>query len=159
MVAVTLVAIAVALSMCIGKSDIVDERAKAFTVADVDGAPHTLSDYRGRVLLIEFFATWCTFCADQHEELVELWPGLDPSEVALLQIDQDDRESEEQVRQYRDDRAIEWPVAPGGGRVASDYDVDALPTIVVVDGKGVVRYHHTGVVKADKLEDVIQDLL
>jgi peroxiredoxin len=154
-----LVALAVPLSMCIGESDTVDEKGKAFTVVDVDGTPHNLSDYRGRVLLIEFFATWCTFCADQHEELEEVWPQFNRTKVAFLQIDQDDRESEDVVRQYRDNRAIEWPVAPGGGKVASDYDVDALPTIVVIDGKGIVRYHHTGVVKADKLKDVIDDLL
>ena len=158
-VAVTLVALAVVLSMCIGESETVGEKGKAFTVVDVDGVPHNLSDYRGHVLVIEFFATWCTFCAEQHEELAELWPQYNGTKVAFLQIDQDDGESEQDVRRYRDNRGIEWPVAPGGGKVASDYDVEALPTIVVIDGKGIVQYHHTGVVKADKLKDVIEDLL
>ncbi len=157
--AAVIVAIAVAMSMCVGESDLVGEKAKDFTVVDVDGVPHNLTDYRGRVLVVDFFATWCGPCASQHAELEELWPKLNHSKVAFLQIDSDDSESVELVTDYRDDRGVPWPVAPGGGAVADDYKVDAIPTIVVIDKKGVIQYYHVGVVRASDLKDVVQDLL
>ena len=158
--AVTLVSLTLLLSACLGgTSDPVGDRAKDFTVVDVDGVAHNLTDYRGRVLVVDFFATWCGPCSDQLLELKELRGDLDEGQVAFLTIDIDDQESEGLVASYRDARDITWPVAPHGRKVGEDYNVEAIPTTVVIDGDGVIRFYHTGVVRADKLKDVIEDLL
>jgi thiol-disulfide isomerase/thioredoxin len=146
-------------SMCLGPSELEDERAPDFTVLDTGDRAHNLTDYRDMVLVIEFFATWCGPCHSQLEELKDLRGRLPADRVAFLQIDSDDRESRSKVVQYVEDNDIPWPVAYNGGSVGADYDVDAIPTVVIVDGEGVVRHYNTGVVSADKLEEWIDELL
>jgi peroxiredoxin len=158
-VAIALVATTMLLALCFGESDLVGDKAPNFTVVDVDDQAHNLTDYRGKVLVVEFFATWCTYCSQQLDELKDLRRDFTEVEVAFLMIDIDDRESEEKVRDYRDSRNIGWPVAPKGEKVGDDYDVDAVPTTAIIDGDGVLKYLHSGVVKADKLKNTIQDLL
>ena len=79
--------------------------------------------------------------------------------MAFLLIDQDDRESRDKVEKYRDDNSIGWPVAYNGGDMGTEYRVDAIPTTVVIDGKGIVRYYHTGTTSKGDLKDAIEDLL
>ena len=158
--AVTLVSLTMLVSLCLGDtSDTVGDEAKDFTVLDVDGMPHNLTDYRGKVLVVDFFATWCGPCASQLEELLALWPELNHSSVAFLAIDIDDSESLDLVTSYRDTKGIGWPVAYQAADVGSDYNVDAIPTMVVIDGDGVIRFYHTGVVSREELKETILDLL
>ncbi len=159
-IAVSLVVVAMLLALCFGTGeDLVGDRAPKFTVLDVDDQAHNLTDYQGKVLVVKFFATWCTYCKDQLEELKDLQDDFSEAQVAYLSIDFDDRESVEKVREYRDTRSIAWPVVPKGGKVADDYEVDGVPTTVIIDDDGVVRNYHTGVVKADKLKESIEVLL
>jgi peroxiredoxin len=158
--AVALVSLTMVTSLCLsGDSDSVGDKASDFTVLDVDNVAHNLTDYRGKVLVVDFFATWCGPCGSQLVELLELWPQLNHSKVAFLAIDIDDSESLALVGSYRDSKGIPWPVAYGAGDVGSDYNVDAIPTVVVMDGEGIIRFYHTGVVDADNLRETIQDLL
>jgi peroxiredoxin len=137
----------------------VGDAARDFTVLDVDGVPHNLTDYRGRVLVLEFFATWCSYCGEQLEELKDLRGRVPGDRVAFLHVDSDDRESRELVADYRDKRDIGWPVVHGGGGVADDYGVQAIPRTFIVDQGGVVRYSHEGVARASSLEGRVADLI
>ena len=158
--AVSLVSLTMLVSLCLGDtSDSVGDEAKDFTVLDVDGTPHNLTDYRGKVVVVDFFATWCGPCASQLEELLAIWPELNHSSVAFLTIDIDDRESLDLVTSYRDNYGIGWPVVYQAADVGSDYNVDAIPTMVVIDGDGVIRFYHTGVVSGEELKETILDLL
>jgi peroxiredoxin len=161
LVAVSLVSVTMLLSLCLGNGGpaMVGEAAPDFTVLDVDDVAHNLTDYRGRVLVVDFFTTWCGPCADQLSVMKDLRDDLPEEDVAFLLIDQDDRESQEKVAKYRDDNAIGWPVAYNGGDVGTDYGVDAIPTTVVIDGDGIVRYYHTGTTSKSELKEAIEDLL
>jgi peroxiredoxin len=155
-----MVSVTMVFSLCLGGDPaLVGDDAPDFTVLDVDDVAHNLTDYRGTVLLVDFFATWCGPCAAQLSLMKDLRDELPEQGVAFLQIDQDDRESQEKVAQYRDDNSIPWPVAYSGGDVARKYGVDAIPTSVVIDGEGVVRYYHTGTTSKSDLKDAIEDLL
>lgn len=158
-VAVSLVGLAMLFSMCLGSPALEDEKAPDFTVLDTEDRAHNLTDYRGQVLVVEFFATWCGPCHSQLEELKDLRGRLPADRVAFLQIDSDDRESRSKVAQYVEDNDIPWPVAYNGGSVGADFNVDAIPTVAIIDGEGVVRFYNTGVVSADKLEERVDELL
>jgi peroxiredoxin len=154
-----LVSATMLLSMCIGEPELVGNDAPKFTLLDVDDRPHNLTDYRGRVLVIDFFATWCVPCLDQIQVLKDLRPQLNESDVAFLMIDTDDRESKEKVTKYRDDLEITWPMAIKGQEVSLDYEITVIPTTILVDRKGVVRYYHEGVSAQSTLLERIQELL
>ncbi len=158
---VSLVSFTMLLSLCLGGLSPIDEgdEAPGFTVLDVDDEPHNLTDYRGRVLVVDFFATRCGPCYTQLETLKDLRDEVPLDQVAFLLIDNDDRESQEKVTKYRDDNGITWPVAYGGGKVGQDYEVDAIPTTVVIDQDGVIRYYHVGTTSKADLKEAIQDLL
>ena len=161
-ISVAIVSIVMVLSLCI--SDVgggleVGEKAPLFTILDTEDGPQNLTDYRGRVLVLEFFTTWCTFCGEQLGELKDLEGKVDPSMVAFLMVDADDQESRAKVVDYRSSRKIDWPVCPKGGEMASDYGVDAYPTTLVVDQEGVVRAYEMGVVGSGSLKEVIEGLL
>lgn len=144
------------LSLCIGEPELVGSDAPKFTLLDVDDRPHNLTDYRGRVLIIDFFATWCGPCLAQVEVLKDLVGEFNTSEVAFLMIDTDDRESREKVDRYRDDHGISWPLAINGAKVSDRYGVSVIPTTVIVDQGGVVRTFHEGVSSSSTLKEQIE---
>ena len=160
-VGLSVISIVMVFSACLGGGSTLDigDEAPHFTLLDVDDHPRNLTDYRGRVLLIDFFATWCGPCASQLSVMKDLRDELPADDVAFLMIDTDDRESQATVSAYRDDHGIGWPVTYHGDKVAADYDVDAIPTTVVVDGDGVVRYYHVGTSSKDDLKEAVSDLL
>lgn len=159
LLAVSLVALTLLVSMCIGTPLGAGDAAPDFSVKDVDGITHELDDYQGKVLVVDFFTTWCVYCTDQLVVLEEVRDRYPEDQVAILMVDSDDRESRDKVAEYRVKYDIPWPVAYKAGDMGEDYLVDAYPTTVVVDGDGVVQYYHTGTVSGDKLRDVIDDLL
>jgi len=158
-VLVALVALTMTLSMCLTTGLEEGEDAPDFSINDVEGISHSLDDYSGKVLVIEFFATWCTYCTDQLPEMMDVRDKYKESEVSILMVDNDDRESKDKVADYRVKYDIPWPVAHQGGSMAQEYLVDAIPTTVVIDQEGQVQYYHTGSTTAEKLEKAIDELV
>jgi thiol-disulfide isomerase/thioredoxin len=157
--AISLVSMTMLFSMCIdgglGKGD----PAPDFSVKDVDGITHQLSDFEGRVLVVDFFTTWCVYCADQLPVLDDVRAKYPEDQVAILMVDSDDRESKDKVAEYRVKYDITWPMAYQASDMGTDYLVDAYPTTVVIDGDGVIKYYHVGTVSGDDLMEVIEGLV
>jgi thiol-disulfide isomerase/thioredoxin len=109
---------------------------------DISGNPLKLSDYRGKVVLISSWATWCGPCmtlVPQERALVE---RLKDKPFALLGINADaDRET---AKLAVDKEGITWPSWWDGGSkhgpIASQWNIKRWPTLYMLDGKGVVRY-------------------
>jgi cytochrome c-type biogenesis protein len=159
-IAVGLVALTLLLSLCLSsEGPSKGDQAPDFSVKDVDGISHSLDDYEGRVLVMEFFATWCTYCYDQIPVMKELQNHYSESDVAILWVDSDDRESKEKVAEWRVDQEITWPMAYKAGSMGEAYGVEAFPTTFIIDQEGVVQYYHAGVSSASTLKEVIDDLL
>ena len=156
---VVMVAVTMTVSMCISGGFDKGEDAPGFSVTDVDGIEHELSDYEGRVLVIEFFATWCTYCTDQIPTMEKVRDEYSEDDVAILFVDGDDRESKEKVAEYRVKHDLQWPVVHKGGAMGVDYKVEAFPTTVIVDGEGKVQYFHEGTVKESRLLEAIEEAL
>ena len=158
-VLVMLVALTVTVSMCIGSGLGKGAPAPDFSERDVDGITHRLADYEGRVLVIEFFATWCTYCTDQLPIMEKVREDHPEDQLSILSVDGDDRESRERVAEYRVKHDIQWPVVYKAGTMAEDYMVDAYPTTVVIDGEGVVQYYHAGTVSERGLVEAVEEAL
>jgi cytochrome c-type biogenesis protein len=158
-VVVALVSLTMLLSMCLSSGLGPGDTAPDFSVNDVDGITHQLDDYEGRVLVVDFFTTWCVYCTDQLPVLDEVRDKYSEDEVAILMVDPDDRESRDKVAEYRVKYDITWPMAYKASDMGTDYMVDAYPTTIVIDGDGVVQYYHTGTVTASKLKKAIDELV
>ncbi len=156
---VSLMALMVTVSMCLGAGLDKGDQAPDFTVTDVDGITHQLSDFSGKVLVIEFFATWCVYCTDQIPSMEKVLEEHPEDRVSIMMVDADDRESRDKVAEYRVRYDLSWPVVHNGGDMATDYLVEAYPTTVVLDGDGIVQYYHSGTVSEDKLLEVVGELV
>jgi len=117
--------------------------APAFTLPAVDGARTTLTALRGKVVVLDFWATWCRPCVRKLPQLEQLARRLGPRglQVVLVNVEGDrDKVARFFAARRGGSAAGRGPlVLIDDGRVAARYGVDRLPFVVVVDRRGVVR--------------------
>lgn len=122
-----------------------DPEAPDFSVMDVDGREHNLTDYRGRVLVLDFMATWCGSCKIVQRNLAALKPEYEPRGVDYLSIDIDTSETRRQLLDYRQRTNLSWPLAWDTDGLLERYSVFGLPKIVVVNPQGFIAFQREGV--------------
>jgi len=137
--------------------------APDFLLTDLEGKAFRLSDFRGKVVVIDFMATWCGPCRQQIPHLKAAWEKEDyMGSVVLISIDVDVAEPEEALRSYRQGYPYAtwiWAKDTAEQRVAQSYRVVAIPTIVIIDQEGYVRFRHVGLTDASTLIQEIDQLL
>ncbi len=114
--------------------------APQFTAATIDGRQVSLSDYRGKTLLLLFATTWCGPCKAESADVIRSYRALHSANVAFLRIDSE--EDADTVRAFATEYGEPYPVAldPKGSIVSSGYDMPpAFPIAYVIDPHGVVR--------------------
>jgi cytochrome c biogenesis protein CcmG, thiol:disulfide interchange protein DsbE len=124
----------------------------------VGGEPNariSLSNYRGKVVVLDFWATWCKPCAEQAR-ILEQFLTAARRDVAVLGVNQG--EEAETVRAYYAQHAPGYPIVlDGDERVGQAFSVRGLPTLVVVDGLGRVTASSSGVVSYARLERLVAE--
>lgn len=125
------------------------QRAADFTLPRLGQGSFSPADMRGQVWILNVWASWCTACRDEHVRLLELSRARTVPIVGLGFRD-GPREARAWLRQLGDPFVA--AMVDGDGRVAADYGVHAVPTTFVIDGEGVVRYRHDGVLTRRALE-------
>jgi len=120
-----------------------EQPAPDFTLKSLDGANLRLEEYRGQVVLINFWASWCGPCRQELPVLDRLHQRYADAGFAVLGINV---EGEEQpARELLEKVPVTFPVLIDDGQLVSElYDLQAMPSTVVVDRDGVVRYIHRG---------------
>lgn len=108
--------------------------------ADADGKPLKLSDFRGKVVVVDFWATWCGPCCDLIPHEKELVQRMQGRPFVLLGISNDNEAKD--LKSLVEKRQINWPNLFDGyaGPQTKAWGVGQFPTMHVVDAKGVVRY-------------------
>ena len=135
--------------------------APAFTVKDLDGRSVSLSDYRGRVVVLHFWATWCAPCRSEMPRLVDFYSRYAPRGVAVLAVSVD-RGSKEAVRSFASEYTMTFPVLlDADAAVRRSYYVAALPTTYFIDSDGVFAAMALGEVdwSGDEVEALMKELL
>jgi len=117
--------------------------APAFTLDRLDGGPVSLSDLRGHVVLINFWATWCEPCRQEMPAMERLYEAHRDAGFELLAISVG--EEPDPVRAFRDQVGISFPVLLDPDRVASQaYQTYRFPESFLVDAEGVVIERYIG---------------
>ncbi len=119
--------------------------APDFNLVDVDGEQHRLSDYRGKVVAINFWATWCPPCLREMPSMQRLWDQLKEKDFVILAIDVG--EDDETVFRFTIalDTPLEFPLLlDQQGKVVAQWPVLGLPTTFIVDKQGRVVYRAVG---------------
>jgi len=127
----------------------VGELAPNFRLEATDGTAVTLSDLRGRPVLLSFWATWCTMC---HDELRLLQAITHSSATDMVVLTIDVRESPAKVQAVADELGLSSSLLDQTGQVNTDYQVRGLPTSFLIDRKGRIVARHVGPLDQETLD-------
>lgn len=132
--------------------------APAFKLSTIDGKPLSLADYKSKVILLNFWATWCGPCRAEVPDLVELQNKYkDQLQVIGLVVDDDD---EDAVKKFADKYGINYPIGLATDEIRTEYGgIPALPTSFVLDEEGRVVQKHEGLRDPVLYEVEIRSLL
>ena len=118
-------------------------QAADFQLTDYDDKQHRLSDYKGKVVIINFWATWCPPCRAEMPSMQRAWKQLEKEGVVMLGIDVG--EDEDTIFQFTADYPVEFPLLMDlDSKVTNQWPVRGLPTTFVVDPQGRIVYRAIG---------------
>ena len=131
-----------------------------FKVVSTSGQIITQENYRGHLLIIDFFATWCLPCRQSIPHLVEMNRkyGKQGLHILGLSVDED---GERAVRAFTEEFRVDYPLGLAGDAVTADFGVRSVPVMYVIDKKGNIAEIYRGYSsdKARALETLIKRLL
>lgn len=135
------------------------EKAADFTLKTIDGEEVSLSDYEGKVVLLDFWATWCPPCRRGVPDLVEIQNQY-KDEVVVIGISLDNQSTVADIEPFMEEYGINYPVVLGNQQVVTDYgNIQAIPTSFIIDQSGNIQQTHVGLVPKSTLVADIEDLL
>jgi thiol-disulfide isomerase/thioredoxin len=135
------------------------EKAQDFELVDINGTKFSLSEHLGKVVLLDFFATWCGPCIMQIEQLQALYSDYSSGQLVILSIDVDLSDSPSKLQLFAQQNQMKWTVARDTDNVGYKYGVSPIPHLVVVDTEGYERYSHIGLTAESTLRSEIDAII
>jgi len=133
--------------------------APDFALKDVTGKTVKLSDYRGKVVLLNFWATWCEPCQVEIPWFIEFQKSYKDRDFAVLGASLDD-DGWDSVKPYLEKRKINYRVVIANEDLSGKYGgIENLPTSFVIDRRGRIAAAHVGLVSKSRYENDILNLL
>lgn len=133
-------------------------QAADFALTDGDGETVRLSDYKGKVVLVDFWATWCPPCRKEIPGFVQLKDKYGSEGVEIIGVAVSDEWPN--VEQFSKAYKINYPVVMGDQETVRSYgNFTGIPTTFVIDREGVIRKKHTGYASPEFFAKAIEDLL
>ena len=131
--------------------------AAGFSLEDLQGNTHRLEDYRGKWVLVNFWATWCTPCLSEIPELSSLHDAHENNDLVVIGIAMNSGSSK-RVADFSQAHGINYPVVMGNRRVAAQIGkLDVLPTSFLYDPSGKQVSHQAGEVTRKGVETYIKN--
>jgi peroxiredoxin len=132
--------------------------APAFSAPDLVGAEKSLAEFRGQVVLVDFWATWCPPCVASMPELERTYQALGERGFVVLGVNQEP-ESPDRVRGFVKSRGLSFPVLFDPGAIRRDFGVHSFPTSFLVDREGTICEVFRGPVSGERLTKAVETLL
>jgi thiol-disulfide isomerase/thioredoxin len=119
-------------------------KAYDFTLVNTEDQEFSLSDFKGKYVILDFFAIWCTPCKIELAHLKDLKHQLG-DEIVIISLDVDPEETEQEVKDYKKANGMDWIVARDTEYLSMTYRISALPTLVLIDPSGNIVNTYVGV--------------
>ncbi|MEG0371057.1 MAG: cytochrome c biogenesis protein/redoxin [Clostridium sp.] len=136
-----------------------------FTLKDQYGNVHTLSDYKGKVVFLNFWATWCPPCKKEMPDIEKIYKeyGKNSGDVIILGVaapNMGDEGDEESIKEFLNDAGYTFPVVfDNGGSVMGEYYINAFPTTFIINKSGSVNKYVPGAINEDTMKMIIQEAI
>jgi peroxiredoxin len=131
-----------------------------FTVKDIDGNDVALNAFKGNVILLNFWATWCPPCRKEIPEFIGLYNTYKPQGFVVLGVSVDD--SLPAVKKFTTQFKVNYPVLIGRGRTdlqKAFAPIPGYPTTMIISRDGRICFQHTGFTPLEQFEEKIKALL
>ena len=133
--------------------------APEFTLADQTGKQVKLSDFKGKVVLLNFWATWCGPCKVEIPWFIEFQKTYENKDLVILGVSLDE-DGWTSVKPYMDEKKMNYRVLAGNDDVAKNYGgVESLPTTFLIDKEGRIAATHVGLISKSAYKKEIEGLL
>lgn len=125
---------------------------------DTDDNSFSLVSLRGKVVVLDFMASWCSPCITEMSHLKEIFSSYSADQLVIISIDVDPTESDDAIKQFRSTYGDNWVFASGSG-VGTTYVAIYIPTLYLIDKQGAIAYKGVGVTSSSTLSTEINKLL
>ena len=137
----------------------IGKQAPDFTLPDMDGKPVSLSAYQGKVVMLDFWATWCAPCRAELHFFLGLHDQYRDKGFEIVGISMDENAADV-VPGFLRDQKINYTNLLGDAKVDELYGpISGLPTTFIIDRKGTIRRRFTGAPPGDVIESAVRELL
>jgi thiol-disulfide isomerase/thioredoxin len=128
--------------------------ANGFNLTDLNGKSHKLEAYKGKWVLVNFWATWCPPCLEEIPDLIALHESK--RNIAVIGIALDSNGKKE-IREFADDNLMSYPLALGDDKLVSQFGkADVLPSTFIYNPQGKLVKVHRGLLNKEFVEKLIQ---
>lgn len=136
-----------------------EKKAADFELKTLDGKNVKLSDYKGKIVIIDFWATWCAPCRKGVPDLVELQKEY-KNDLVIIGVSLDQQNTIKDLNPFIKNYGINYPVVLGTQKVVMDYgNIQAIPTSFVINQAGYIVDSHVGLVPKSTYVNTINKLL
>lgn len=133
--------------------------APDFTLPTIYGDSLSLSDYKGKAIILDFWATWCPPCVQEIPDFIELYNKYKDKGLVIIGVSLD-RGSVSDVKSFCEDIGIDYPIVMGNDRVSQKYGgIRGIPTTFIIDRDGMIVNKFVGYRPPEVFEAEVKKLL
>lgn len=133
--------------------------APSFVLVSTEGRRIDSKDLRGKVVVLDLMAMWCSPCSYQIEELKDVRARYSPQDVVIISVDVDPRESASQLKDYKESKGATWDFCTSTEDFRNNYPAEAVPTLYILDRDFEIHRVYQGAQSSEELSATIDGIL